>query len=126
MPIIGHNVNVMNHKGVIIGSGSADRIDQLHEGALQVINAGAEIDFDTHEAQHLLGVKGGINIPIRSDGQIIGVVLCQQCRLCKNRRGASCSPQHIALSVREDQRYFGCGSEKHAGRVSYLHGNASQ
>lgn len=74
MPIIGHNVNVMNHKGVIIGSGSPERIDQLHEGALQVINAGAEIDFDTHEAQHLLGVQGGINIPIRNDGQIIGVV----------------------------------------------------
>lgn len=74
MPIIGHNVNVMNHKGVIIGSGSPERIDQLHEGALQVINAGAEIDFDTHEAQQLLGVQGGINIPIRNDGQIIGVV----------------------------------------------------
>lgn len=74
MPIIGHNVNVMNHKGVIIGSGSPERIDQLHEGALQVINAGAEIDFDIHEAQNLLGVQGGINIPIRNDGQIIGVV----------------------------------------------------
>lgn len=74
MKIIDHNVNVMNHQGVIIGSGDPERINQLHEGALHVLNAGAKIDFNTDEAQTLTGVKGGINIPITNEGQIIGVV----------------------------------------------------
>ncbi|WP_415881827.1 sugar diacid recognition domain-containing protein [Neptuniibacter sp. QD34_54] len=74
MKIIGHNVNVMNHQAIIVGSGDPDRIDQLHEGALQVLNAKAEIDFDSDQAESLTGVQGGINIPITNDGQIIGVV----------------------------------------------------
>jgi len=74
MKIIGHNVNVMNHHAIIVGSGDADRIDQLHEGAQQALNAKAEIDFNPDQAECLAGVKGGINIPITNDGQIIGVV----------------------------------------------------
>ncbi|MCP1187931.1 sugar diacid recognition domain-containing protein [Priestia flexa] len=35
--IIHRNINVMNEKGVIIGSGDHHRIDSIHEGAVRVI-----------------------------------------------------------------------------------------
>lgn len=37
MEIIDCNINVMNEKGVIIGSGDKNRMDQIHEGALMVL-----------------------------------------------------------------------------------------
>lgn len=74
MKIIGHNVNVMNHQGVIVGSGEPERIDQLHEGALHVLNSRSEIDIDTRQASALQGVKGGINLPIVCNGEMVGVV----------------------------------------------------
>ena len=39
MEIIDCNINVMNEKGVIIGSGDKKRMDQIHEGALMVLKA---------------------------------------------------------------------------------------
>ena len=74
MEIIGHNVNVMNHKAVIVGSGDQQRIDQLHEGALQVIRAGTEIAFTKYQAEGMSGVQSGINIPITNEGKLIGDV----------------------------------------------------
>ncbi len=74
MKIIGHNVNVMNHQGVIVGSGDPQRIDQLHEGALQVLNSKSELDIDSQQASSLKGVKGGINLPIVCEGETVGVV----------------------------------------------------
>ncbi|MCP8687315.1 sugar diacid recognition domain-containing protein [Marinobacterium sedimentorum] len=74
MKITGVNVNVMDHHGVIIGSGDPLRIDQLHEGALHVLSSQSEVDIARDQAGRLSGVQGGVNLPIRSDGDIIGVV----------------------------------------------------
>nr|WP_158651832.1 sugar diacid recognition domain-containing protein [Marinobacterium profundum] len=74
MKITGVNVNVMDHHGVIIGSGDAARIDQLHEGALHVLSSQSEVDIARDQAGRLSGVQGGVNLPIRSSGDIVGVV----------------------------------------------------
>ncbi|ANG63874.1 hypothetical protein A8C75_16250 [Marinobacterium aestuarii] len=74
MKITGVNVNVMDHHGVIIGSGDPARIDQLHEGALHVLSSQSEVDIARDQAGRLSGVQGGVNLPIRSSGDIIGVV----------------------------------------------------
>lgn len=41
MKIIDSNVNVMDARGRIIGSGDRERIGELHEGALLVLSQGA-------------------------------------------------------------------------------------
>lgn len=74
MKITGVNVNVMDHRGVIIGSGDPARIDQLHEGALHVLSSQSEVDIARDQEGRLSGVRGGVNLPIRSAGDIIGVV----------------------------------------------------
>lgn len=74
MKITGVNVNVMDHRGVIIGSGDPRRIDKLHEGALHVLSSQSEVDIDRDQEGRLSGVRGGVNLPIRSSGDIIGVV----------------------------------------------------
>lgn len=74
MKITGVNVNVMDHKGVIIGSGDPSRLDQLHEGALNVLSSQGEVDIEAGQETQLQGVRGGVNLPVYSQGEIVGVV----------------------------------------------------
>ncbi|WHX38586.1 sugar diacid recognition domain-containing protein [Mesobacillus sp. AQ2] len=74
MGIIGKNINVMDNRGVIIGSGDQKRIDDIHEGAVNVIKQGSGYEITEKEAKNLHGVKAGINLPIRFDGEIVGVI----------------------------------------------------
>ncbi|WP_026695872.1 sugar diacid recognition domain-containing protein [Peribacillus kribbensis] len=74
MKIIGHNINVMNEKGVIIGSGDRKRIDSIHEGAVRVIEDGAGFEITADEAEKLHGVKAGINLPINFHDEVAGVI----------------------------------------------------
>lgn len=74
MQIIKRNINVMNDKGVIIGSGDASRIDSIHEGALRVIETQKEFEIEEQEAKGLHGVKAGINLPINFNGTVVGVI----------------------------------------------------
>lgn len=71
---LGYNVNVMNDRGVIIGSGSKSRIGSFHETAMRVIRSGDTIMVTEKEAVALLGVRPGINMPIKSNGTVVGVV----------------------------------------------------
>lgn len=70
MKDIPYNINIMNHLGIIIGSGNAKRIGTVHHGAKQAIALGRTIEI--YEDEEL--VKKGINVPIELDGEIIGVV----------------------------------------------------
>ncbi len=45
MAIIGHNVNVMDRRGVIIGTGDNKRLHTVHEGAVQVLTSGRSCDI---------------------------------------------------------------------------------
>jgi carbohydrate diacid regulator len=74
MQIIDSNVNVMDGRGKIIGSGDEDRLGELHEGALLSISQGRVVDIDEAVARHLHGVRPGINLPLRIDGDIVGVI----------------------------------------------------
>ncbi|MDH2069568.1 CdaR family transcriptional regulator [Pantoea sp. GD03673] len=74
MKIIDSNVNVMDARGRIIGSGDRERIGELHEGALLVLSQGRVVDIDEAVAKHLHGVRPGINLPLRIDGDIVGVI----------------------------------------------------
>ena len=74
MQIIDSNVNVMDARGKIIGSGDEQRLGELHEGALLCISQERVVDIDEGVARHLHGVRPGINLPMRIDGQIVGVI----------------------------------------------------
>lgn len=74
MKIIGHNINVMNGQGMILGSGDPKRIGSIHEGALLAIAQNRNVEISQEVAASLHGVKPGINLPLHYQGQIIGVV----------------------------------------------------
>lgn len=57
MRIIDTNINVMDARGRIIGSGDRERIGELHEGALLVLSQGRVVDIDDAVAKHLHGVR---------------------------------------------------------------------
>lgn len=74
MKIINRNINVMNEKGVIIGSGDPTRIDSIHEGAVRVIETQSGFEISESDTKQLHGVKMGINLPINYHDQIVGVI----------------------------------------------------
>ncbi|TKI08815.1 CdaR family transcriptional regulator [Martelella alba] len=74
MQIIDSNINVMDARGRIIGSGDQERIGELHEGALLALSQARVVDIDEGVARHLHGVRPGINLPLKIDGTIVGVI----------------------------------------------------
>lgn len=74
MRIIDSNINVMDARGRIIGSGDRERIGELHEGALLALSQGRVVEIDDAVTRHLHGVRQGINLPLRLEGKIVGVV----------------------------------------------------
>lgn len=74
MNILKKNINIMDEKGVIIGSGDKSRLNQFHEGAAQVIKEGKKLEIYSKDINHLVGAKPGINLPIEHNNKIIGVV----------------------------------------------------
>ncbi|GAH13820.1 unnamed protein product [marine sediment metagenome] len=45
MGILRKNINIMDEKGVIIGSGDKSRLNQYHEGAAKVITEGKKLEI---------------------------------------------------------------------------------
>jgi len=74
MKIIAHNINVMNHHGIILGSGDRYRIGATHEGALLAISQNRTVEITSATASDLHGVKAGINLPLHYKGEVIGVI----------------------------------------------------
>lgn len=74
MSIIGYNINVMNHVGIIIGSGDRGRIGHVHDGAILALKHGDSIEINSQSCQSLKGVKPGINMLLRQGKQVVGVV----------------------------------------------------
>lgn len=46
----------------------------LHEGALLALSHGRMVEIDSDLVKHLQGVKPGVNLPMRIDGQIVGII----------------------------------------------------
>lgn len=66
-------VNLMNDHGVIIASTDLSRIGTLHQGAYESIRDNMDCLIVRSDSDYP-GSRIGINIPIRFDGQIAGVV----------------------------------------------------
>ena len=61
MEVIPYNVNIMNHKGVIIGSGDSSReIGMIHNGALEALMVKKVVEISKDGDK----VKSGVNSPI--------------------------------------------------------------
>ncbi|ASK26636.1 CdaR family transcriptional regulator [Neisseria chenwenguii] len=73
MSIIGCNINIMDANGTIIASGDEERIGQIHDGALLALSQERTVDIDEH-TKNLHGVRPGINLPLRLDGEAVGVI----------------------------------------------------
>ncbi|WP_434778107.1 sugar diacid recognition domain-containing protein [Neisseria sp. Ec49-e6-T10] len=74
MQIINCNVNIINTKGQIIGSGNTERLGELHEGALLALSRKEVVSIDEEGAKNLHGVRPGVNLPLQIDGEIVGVI----------------------------------------------------
>lgn len=74
MQRLGHNVNVMDQRGVIVGSGEADRLGTVHEAALLAITSRRTVVVDRAAAERLEGVRPGVNEPLVHRGQVVGAI----------------------------------------------------
>ncbi|MBU3128222.1 helix-turn-helix domain-containing protein [Clostridium tagluense] len=70
MNVIPYNVNIMNEKGIIIGSGDKNRLYKLHEGAMEAIAKKNMIEI----LQGGLDTKPGVNTPILFQNKVVGVI----------------------------------------------------
>ncbi|MEG1931559.1 MAG: sugar diacid recognition domain-containing protein [Pygmaiobacter sp.] len=71
--IINQHVNMMDEQGMIIASTDPQRMGTFHGGSLRVIAENLE-ELIVWEDSQYEGAKKGINLPIRFDGEIVGVV----------------------------------------------------
>jgi|GEM_PF-1992865 len=74
MHVVDYNINIMNEHGVIVASGDPDRLNEIHQGAVEVIESNREIKIYPSDSNHLIGTKAGVNLPIQMQGKTIGVV----------------------------------------------------
>ena len=74
MQVIPFNVNVMDVRGVILGSGNPSRIGELHAGARLALAQSRVVELDTALTRTLQGGQPGVNLPLTVRGQPCGVV----------------------------------------------------
>ena len=71
-PSLVYNVNIMNDRGVIIGAVDRGRVGTPHDGARQAARDNRTVSITA--GQESAGTRPGVNIPLRLDGQVVGVV----------------------------------------------------
>ncbi|MCA1061032.1 helix-turn-helix domain-containing protein [Rossellomorea aquimaris] len=86
--IVHYNINIMNASGVIVASTDPSRMNQVHEGALYVLEQKSPLIISEQESGRYHGSKEGINLPIEFLGEMIGVV------------GVTGSPQELEQFVK--------------------------
>lgn len=74
IPLVNHNVNIMNNHAMIIGSGHKMRIDTFHKGAEDVLESGNIVEIYPEDVSRYPGSIEGVNMPIIFEGEIVGVV----------------------------------------------------
>ncbi|MCK4257593.1 MAG: helix-turn-helix domain-containing protein [Halanaerobiales bacterium] len=74
MNVLGRNINIMDQDAIIVGSGDKKRINTFHEIAAHVIKTGKTFIIKEKDVDQFKGVKTGINLPIKFNDNIIGVV----------------------------------------------------
>lgn len=68
------NINIMDEEGVIIATGDPSRLDSIHEGALEVVKTGKELEITSENQGQLRGTQQGTNLPIHFHGEVVGVI----------------------------------------------------
>lgn len=74
MAILPYNINVMDEKGMILGSGDLARRGTVHEAVKYRENIAGNLEVDTYEAEKWNGVAQGINLPIYYQQSTIGII----------------------------------------------------
>ncbi|HYG57664.1 MAG TPA: sugar diacid recognition domain-containing protein [Symbiobacteriaceae bacterium] len=72
--ILQRNVNIMDARGFIVGSGDPNRIGTFHRGAAAVLRTGRRVEIFPEDAAQWEGVRIGVNLALRLGKQIVGVV----------------------------------------------------
>ncbi|RKD22834.1 hypothetical protein BEP19_11365 [Ammoniphilus oxalaticus] len=72
MQRLNKNINIIDQHGRILASGDAKRVDQIHEGALEVIKSNHALIID-HPSMWK-GALPGVNLPIVFDEKLVGVI----------------------------------------------------
>lgn len=68
------DINIMDLAGKIVASTDQSRIDQMHSGAMKVIENEEKVILYEDDIQDYPGTKPGVNLPILHKGKIKGVV----------------------------------------------------
>ncbi|MFE4353637.1 CdaR family transcriptional regulator [Peribacillus butanolivorans] len=71
---LNRNINIMDKKGQIIASGDPSRIDDIHEGALEVLKNSEALIITSDQKEVWRGAHPGINLPIIFQDEIVGVI----------------------------------------------------
>ena len=74
MSNVDYNINIMDEFGIIVASGDYMRMNQRHEGAVQVLTTRKEFIISEEESELFSNTKPGVNLPIEFQEQIVGVV----------------------------------------------------
>lgn len=72
--VLKENVIVVGKDGIIMASTDPVRIGTFHEGAYNVVQSGEKLDIHAEDVKRLKGVKQGVNLPIRFNNDVIGVI----------------------------------------------------
>jgi len=71
---LNRNLNVMDTNGMILASGDVERIESIHEGAVQVANTGETLWISKENLADWPGSKPGVNLPIHFQESLVGVI----------------------------------------------------
>ena len=72
--LIGEKVLITDTSGIIVGCSDEDRIGELHEASLDVLQTGHVGTHDRDAARSLQGTFAGVTLPLEFDGRLVGTV----------------------------------------------------
>lgn len=64
----------MNMDGIIIAALDESRIGSIHEGAIEVLKNNTPLTIDPNDEEIWAGAQPGVNLPIRFNNEILGVI----------------------------------------------------
>ncbi|MFS0821664.1 CdaR family transcriptional regulator [Bacillus sp. 1P02SD] len=71
---LGRNINIIDTNGIILSSGERARIGTFHKGGHKVIETGEKLYLAKQDIENYQGALPGINLPIKFQNEVIGVV----------------------------------------------------
>ena len=72
--LIGDKVLITDTAGIIVGCSDEERIGELHEASLAVLQTGHIVTHDRDSASSLVGTFAGVTLPLEFDGRLVGTV----------------------------------------------------